>query len=59
MDNCRDGFLSSCKALPRTDVFLKVGGDKTENISVVGNDLSQARIQVQSGPEVKKTEIRR
>ena len=57
LENCRDGFLSSCKTLSRTDVFLSVRGQKTQRISLAGNDLSQASTAVQLGPEVKKQEV--
>ena len=57
LENCRDGFLSACKALPGTEVFLKVSGEKTENISLAGNDLSQAKTAVQITPDVKKSEV--
>ena len=57
LENCQDGFLSACKALPGTEVFLKVSGEKTKNISLAGNDLSQARTPVQITPEVKKSEV--
>jgi polygalacturonase len=57
LENCRDGFLSSCKTLPRTEVFLSVRGQKTQRISLTGNDLSQASTAVQLGPEVKKQEV--
>jgi len=59
LENCRDGFLSSCKAVPQTEVFLRVSGEKTESISLVGNDLSQAKTAVQVGPEVKIAEVSR
>ena len=57
MENCQDGFLSSCKAAPQTEVFLRVSGEGTENISLAGNDLSQAKTALQVGPEVKKAEV--
>lgn len=58
LENCRDGFLSSCKALPRTEVFLSVRGQKTQRISLAGNDLSQASAGVRLGPEVEKKQVR-
>ena len=57
LENCRDGFLSSCKTLPRTEVFLSVRGQETQRISLAGNDLSQASTAVQLGSEVKKHEV--
>jgi hypothetical protein len=59
LENCRDGLLSGCKALPRMEVFLSVQGRETRNISLAGNDLSQAVTSVQLGPEVKKQEVTR
>jgi polygalacturonase len=57
MEDCQDGLLTSCKTLPGTEVFLSVKGRKTQMISLVGNDLSQASTAVQLGPEVKKKEV--
>jgi hypothetical protein len=59
MENCRYGFLSSCKTSPGIEVFLSVRGRKTQGISLTGNDLRQASTAVQLGPEVKKSEVRR
>jgi hypothetical protein len=57
LENCQDGFLSSCKTSSEMKVFLSVKGQETRNISLVGNDFSQASIAVHLGPEVKKEEI--
>jgi len=57
LENCRDGFLSSCKASPATDVFLSVKGRETQRISLTGNDLSQASAAVRLGPDVNKHEV--
>jgi hypothetical protein len=59
MENCRDGFLSSCKTLPPMEVFLWVKGQKTQKITLAGNDFSQGALAVQLGPEVKKDEVSR
>ncbi len=59
MDNCEDGFLSGCKAESGTEVFLKVMGEKTNDISLAGNDLSGAKTAVQIGPEVKDGAVRK
>jgi polygalacturonase len=57
LENCRDGFLSSCQALPGTEVFLSVRGKNTQRISLAGNDFSQASNAVQLGPKVKKQQV--
>jgi polygalacturonase len=57
LENCRDGLLSNCKTLPMTEVFLSVIGQKTQRISLAGNDFSRASTAVQLGPEVKKQEV--
>jgi hypothetical protein len=57
MEDCRDGFLSNCKALPGTDVFLSVTGEKTSSISLAANDFKQAGTPVQVGSDVTKTEV--
>jgi hypothetical protein len=57
LENCQDGFLSSCKTSSEMKVFLSVKGQKTRNISLVGNDLSQTSTAVHLGPKVEKEEI--
>lgn len=57
MEDCRNGSLSNCKALPGTDVFLTVSGEKTNNISLTANDLKQAGTAVKVASDVKKTEV--
>ena len=57
LENCRDGFISSCKAPPQTDVFLNVRGSKTQRISLTGNDLINAVAGVQIGTDVNKEEV--
>ncbi|MDH4240415.1 MAG: hypothetical protein OEW48_12710, partial [Phycisphaerae bacterium] len=57
MEDCRDGFLSGCKALAGTDVFLSVSGEKTKNISLAANDLKQAGTAVKVASDVTKTEV--
>jgi hypothetical protein len=57
MEDCRDGFLSSCKAPAGTNVFLNVSGEKTKNISLAANDLKQAGTPVKVASDVTKTEV--
>ena len=57
LENCRDGLLSSCKALPQTDVYLSVKGAGTRRISLAGNDLGHAETAVRLGPEVEREEV--
>jgi hypothetical protein len=57
LENCRDGFLSSCKALPQTDVFLGLEGPGTQRIWLSGNDLSQAKTPVRLGPQVNSEQV--
>ncbi len=59
LEDCRDGLLSGCKTLPQIEVFLRVQGRETRNISLAGNDLGQVATSVRLGPEVKKHEISR
>jgi len=47
LENCRDSLISNCMALPQTDVFLKITGEQTKNISLQGNDFSRARKAVE------------
>ena len=57
LENCRDGFLSSCKTSPGMEVFVSVRGQQTQRISLAGNDFNQASDAVQLGPQVKKKEV--
>jgi hypothetical protein len=57
LENCRDGLLSSCKALPQTDVFLGLEGPGTQRIWLSGNDLSQAKTPVRLGPQVNSEQV--
>jgi hypothetical protein len=58
IENCRDAFLTNCFALPGTDVFLKLSGQNTANISLKGNDLSKAKTPLHVGDNVSQGEIR-
>ena len=57
MENCRSAFLKACFALPGTDVFLAVDGPDTANISLVGNDLSRAKVAVEPSARVPQGQI--
>jgi len=54
MENCQNSFLTKCFALPGTDVFLELDGERTANISVTGNDLSKAKEGVKTSAAVPK-----
>jgi hypothetical protein len=43
MENVRDAFIQSCRAFPGTGSFLELAGKNTENILLIGNDLSAAK----------------
>ncbi|MHC4629390.1 MAG: glycoside hydrolase family 28 protein [Planctomycetota bacterium] len=68
MENCRSAFLTECFALPGafltecfalpgTGVFLTVDGPNTANISLVGNDLSRAKVPVDPSAQVPQGQI--
>jgi len=57
MENCRDIFLTKCFALPGTDVFLKLCGKDTANISLAGNDLSKAKTPVELAADVAESQV--
>jgi hypothetical protein len=59
MENCRSAFLTECFALPGTNVFLKVDGPDTANISLAGNDLSKAKVAVEPSAQVPRGQITR
>ncbi len=40
--NVRRAFIHGCAAPPRTETFLRAEGERSSNISLVGNDLSAA-----------------
>jgi hypothetical protein len=58
MESCRDVFLTNCFALPGTDIFLKLSGQDTANISLKGNDLRKAKTPLHVGDNVSQGEIR-
>lgn len=58
MENCQNGFLTKCFALPETDIFLGVSGENTANISLAGNDLSKAKVGVELSAEAPKEQVR-
>jgi polygalacturonase len=45
MENVRDAFIQGCRAFPGTGIFLELAGKTTDNILLVGNDLSAAKNQ--------------
>jgi hypothetical protein len=59
MENCKNTFLTRCFALPGTDIFLKVFGKDTVNISLAGNDLSKAKTPVELAEDVPKGQVKK
>jgi len=57
MENCRNAFLTECFALLGTEVFLAVDGPDTANISLLGNDLSRAKVAVEPSAQVPQGQI--
>lgn len=57
LENCRDAFISNCKAPPQTDVFVNITGPQTERISLTANDLTQAKTPIHLTPDVNKSQI--
>jgi len=43
METVRDAFVQGCRAFPGTGCFLELAGKTTENILLIGNDLSAAK----------------
>ena len=58
LEDCRDGLVSNCMALPHTEVYLSLKGPNTERISLEGNDLSEASTAVLLGPGVRTEDVR-
>ena len=42
LNNCQNMFVTNCIAFQKTPVFIGLSGAKTQNISLVGNDLRKA-----------------
>jgi len=47
-------FMSNCKALPGMETFLRLEGERNQHISVIGNDLSQAKKAFDFAKETNK-----
>ena len=58
LHNCRRMMLTGCTALPGTPAFLGLTGEKTEAISVIGNDLQEAASAVNRSEEVPSGAVR-
>ena len=58
LNNVNSAVIQSCFAKEETEVFLEVAGDKTRNISLLANDLSQARIAYRTTDDVKEGSLR-
>jgi len=52
LNDVRDAMISGCRAPAGPDGFLTVGGKKSRNIGLSGNDLSAARKAVQVDPSL-------
>jgi hypothetical protein len=57
LESCRDGFVSSCRATPQTEVFMSIKGPRTQRISLTGNDLGNAGTGVQTAMDVNKEQV--
>lgn len=58
MEDCHNALLTSCLALPNTDVFLGLAGRETTDIALKANDLTFAKEAVGMADEVPKEAIR-
>ena len=56
-DDVSDAAIRNSKAADGTGVFLKVGGSKSSNLCLFGNDLRKAKLQYQLAPEAKAIKI--
>ncbi len=52
LNNVNQAFLHDAWPVAGTDVFLKLQGEKTKNITVEGNNFSQVATPIQKGDEV-------
>jgi polygalacturonase len=57
LTNARRVFIHGTRALPGTGAFLRLGGDKTEKVHVLGNDLSEARLAFALDDNVDKSAL--
>lgn len=51
---CRNVLIRGCQALPQRAAFLRLEGDKTQRVSVIGNDLSEAKEPFEFGKDIKE-----
>jgi polygalacturonase len=58
MRNCEHMLVSDCLPLPGTPAFLGLSGDKTKNISLIGNELGNVATPVIRSPDVAKRAVR-
>jgi polygalacturonase len=53
----RDAFVHGSRAPGPTHTWLRVSGDRSQNISVIGNDLAGTRKAVETTPEAAKDTV--
>lgn len=53
LEQCRDVFIRGSVALPRTGTFLHLEGRRTQKVSVIGSDLSEAKKAFESDRSIR------
>jgi len=54
LKNCSNVFIRGCQAWEGTGTFLRLEGDKTERVNVIGNDLSEANKAFDVSKDIKR-----
>jgi polygalacturonase len=55
LNDVKGVFIHGCRAPAGTRTFLRLEGDKTKNVSLVANDLSEAKTPVETSPDVPES----
>ena len=50
----KGAFVRGCRASAGTGTFLRLEGDATDRVLLLGNDLSQAKKAVETDPDLPK-----
>jgi polygalacturonase len=52
LSQVKDAFIRGCRAAGPVRAYVRVAGDRTERVSIIGNDLSKAARPVETAPDV-------
>jgi hypothetical protein len=58
LNQVRDAVIRNCQPQTAVQTFLRLTGEKTANVALLGNDFQRAKVPCASGPEVPKGAVR-